>query len=347
MNKMLLKLLVAGGLSLLLGSSVWGDVTPTNTWTSFYGSVFTRDNNDALIPAPAGTVIDAYTQSGLHVGTYTVSDAMPGPGKYPFMPVYGDDNTTLIIDGAQAGSIIFFRINDKDASPGGPNPIIWGQSYPIRNVDLSMLPSSLKVSMQPGTVKGQQIKPGDIVHFEIPVKNTGDGTDFYALSCSSSRPWQLISDTGLYCEPGHTIMLKVDLYVPDTADKKVNVTINYIVQSGTDTSLHVSGKLTGSFSTTDTPEDRSVLPGGFMLHQNYPNPYNPTTMISYDLSAASDVTLEIFNLLGRKMDHFELGRQTAGNHSFEYSAGQLPSGIYFYRIQAGDFSDMKKMVLMK
>ena len=84
-----------------------------------------------------------------------------------------------------------------------------------------------------------------------------------------------------------------------------------------------------------------------MLHQNYPNPYNPTTIISYDISAASEVTLEIFDVLGHKVDFLNLGRQSAGNHSFEYSAGQLPSGIYFYRLQAGEFSDMKKMVLMK
>ncbi len=216
-----------------------------------------------------------------------------------------------------------------------------------RNVDISMLPLSPKVSMQGSTVKGQTIKPGDIVHFLIPIKNTGDSPDFYALTCSSSRLWQIVSDTGLYCDPGQTIQLSIDLYVPDSADPKVNVSINYTVRSGTDPNLSVSGILRGFFSATDAPEDGSLLPGGFLLHQNYPNPYNPTTTISYDLSAASDVTLEVYDLLGRKVNHFDLGHQTAGNHSFKYTADSLPSGIYYYRVKAGDFSDVKRMVLMK
>jgi hypothetical protein len=89
------------------------------------------------------------------------------------------------------------------------------------------------------------------------------------------------------------------------------------------------------------------LPNNFSISQNYPNPFNPVTTIQYMLPISSDVTLEIFDILGRKVDALVDSRQQPGNHQITWNAADKPSGIYFYKISAGDFTETKRMVLLK
>jgi hypothetical protein len=96
----------------------------------------------------------------------------------------------------------------------------------------------------------------------------------------------------------------------------------------------------------------SSLPREFALDQNHPNPFNPVTMIGFSLPQACDVSLDIFNIAGQKVASLVNGMLEAGNHNIEWdsrgSDGQpLASGIYFYRLRAGEFIDTKKMMLLK
>jgi len=88
-------------------------------------------------------------------------------------------------------------------------------------------------------------------------------------------------------------------------------------------------------------------PFEFTLDQNYPNPFNPSTMISYTLPTATDVKLSVFNVLGQEVATVVNEFQTAGSHSVNFSSANLASGVYFYTIKAGNFSDTKKMTFMK
>ncbi len=88
-------------------------------------------------------------------------------------------------------------------------------------------------------------------------------------------------------------------------------------------------------------------PSTFALNQNYPNPFNPATTISYQLSAVSNVTLKIYDVLGREVATLVNERQNAGNHTVVFDASLLPSGVYFYTVRFGGMSLTKKMVLMK
>ena len=89
------------------------------------------------------------------------------------------------------------------------------------------------------------------------------------------------------------------------------------------------------------------IPLTFKLEQNYPNPFNPSTIIQYNLPKTSKVSLKIYDILGRVVGTLVNGTQNAGKYSIEFNASRYASGVYFYRLQAGDNVSIKKMVLLK
>jgi hypothetical protein len=97
---------------------------------------------------------------------------------------------------------------------------------------------------------------------------------------------------------------------------------------------------------TDVNEVSST-PEGFYLYQNYPNPFNPTTKISYQILEPSFVTLKVYDMLGNEIKTLVNEEKPAGSYGVEFNGRELPSGIYVYKIQAGFFSQTKKMILLK
>jgi len=85
----------------------------------------------------------------------------------------------------------------------------------------------------------------------------------------------------------------------------------------------------------------------FSLSQNHPNPFNPSTTIVFDLPKSSNVTIEVYNVAGQKIQTLLNKKMQAGNHQVEFYAKDLSSGLYFYRIEAGEFQDVKKMILLR
>ena len=94
-------------------------------------------------------------------------------------------------------------------------------------------------------------------------------------------------------------------------------------------------------------EEEASLPAEYILMQNYPNPFNPLTTIRYSLPKSGMVVLSIYSLLGEELVRLEENDQPAGNHLFIWDASNFASGIYFYRLQAGDFVQTRKMLLLK
>jgi hypothetical protein len=92
---------------------------------------------------------------------------------------------------------------------------------------------------------------------------------------------------------------------------------------------------------------QSEVPSSVALEQNYPNPFNPTTEIRYQLAQPSQVRLRVFNALGDVVATLVDGPEDAGYKTVQFSAAGLASGVYFYRLQAGEFSAMRKLIVMK
>lgn len=89
------------------------------------------------------------------------------------------------------------------------------------------------------------------------------------------------------------------------------------------------------------------IPAGFVLSQNYPNPFNPTTTISFSLPTRSFVLLKVFDALGKAITTLLNEEISAGHHQIIFNGDHLSSGVYYYQIRAGDFSQTKKLILMK
>lgn len=89
------------------------------------------------------------------------------------------------------------------------------------------------------------------------------------------------------------------------------------------------------------------IPSKFKLNQNYPNPFNPETTISFVAPEAGKISLKIYNVLGENIDTIVKEYLAAGNYSYKWQANNLPSGVYYYTLKAGSFSETKKMVLMR
>jgi len=108
--------------------------------------------------------------------------------------------------------------------------------------------------------------------------------------------------------------------------------------------------VSGDFIISDTPASIELPeknPKAFALHANYPNPFNPSTIINYELPTTNDVNLSVYNSLGQIVVTLVSGKQEAGHHQVEWEATGFASGIYFYRIEAGEFQAVKRMVLLR
>ncbi len=121
---------------------------------------------------------------------------------------------------------------------------------------------------------------------------------------------------------------------------------NLIFNEGNPIGLITNGYIIVT-NPTDVREYRSGVPNQFALSQNYPNPFNPSTMIRYDLPKSEQVVIKVYDIVGREISTLVDSRQEAGFKEVQWNASNLPSGIYFYRISAGNFSDVKKMMIVK
>ncbi len=148
-------------------------------------------------------------------------------------------------------------------------------------------------------------------------------------SIDSGKSWNEISSSGL-----------TNMY--DSSVTCFAVSPNGYLYAGT-----AGGKVFRSFQPVTDIKDNFVLPKTYTLNQNYPNPFNPSTRITFTLLHSSTVSLKVFDLLGREVTILKNGREEAGEHTINWDATAMQSGVYFYRLITDGWSEMKKMIFMK
>ena len=103
----------------------------------------------------------------------------------------------------------------------------------------------------------------------------------------------------------------------------------------------------GTYEYSDVVEVEWRAFNSYLLEQNYPNPFNPTTTIGFGIKEKSDVKITILNSIGEEVAVVLDEEKDSGYHTVEFNAANLPSGVYFYQLSAGQFTSMKKMLLLK
>ena len=120
---------------------------------------------------------------------------------------------------------------------------------------------------------------------------------------------------------------------------------NYTVNAGRSSPLRWDSASV-NIVITDV-SDNSQHPNEFRLYNNYPNPFNPTTIIRYSIPEASFTSIRIYNELGKEVSALVNETKSAGTYEVEFNASNLSSGVYYYKLQAGSFTETKKMILTK
>jgi hypothetical protein len=137
-----------------------------------------------------------------------------------------------------------------------------------------------------------------------------------------------------------TDTVKVVNLRPSSTAITITVTATDVDNSRISTSFTVTTSGVGVAVPTEIPTE-------FSLSQNYPNPFNPSTTISYGLPNASNVSLKIYNILGEQVASLVNKVMPAGYHTVNFDASKLASGMYIYRLEAGSFVQVKKMMMLK
>jgi len=190
------------------------------------------------------------------------------------------------------------------------------------------------------------------------LKTTNGGNNWIQLGTvftNFARTFHFANDLTGYAVGDNNIYKKttnggVNWYLQNTA---ANITMNdnffvsvnegYVVGSGG----FIMKTGTGGGSFVGLEQTGNEIPNDFSLSQNYPNPFNPSTNISFDIPVASNVRLAVYNILGKEVMLMANEILSAGKYNVSLDASDLPSGTYFYRLEAGSFTAIKKMILIK
>ena len=216
------------------------------------------------------------------------------------------------------------------------------------------------VFLAPGKFLGD-LTPYDQGTIKFDLKNTVDnGQDSLSgygnvkISSSSSSAEKNVVPLGYYSEwTSFTIPLTAndwglaesgwDSLISDVTEISIQMDgqWNYYDRSGLD-NFSIN-----PFSSDVKPYLIDSHPSKYKLDQNYPNPFNPTTRIRFSISELSFVKLKVYDIVGNEIETLVNQEKPAGSYEVQFSAVDLPSGVYFYRIQTGGFIDTKKMILLK
>jgi Zn-dependent metalloprotease len=326
-----------------------------------------------------------YPFIGPHAENATINGKYFTPGSDTLLvqsvinnPKNHELETMLIIssfDQTVRDSIYLF--DDGMHEDGGPDDSLWGGNWPVTTAEKIYSIAITTVSLDSGysnifrgseyfTTIGPIVtqgwtkyfvedsipNPGDLLGFKIHLKNEG------LMGVAENISTQLSSD-----HPDVTVISGNtnygDIIAGSTTESLLGNAIEISPNISRDTTIYLPLKISSGgvhfwddslrfdIIVSALVENEKKIPRKFDLKQNYPNPFNPSTTIEFDLPKATDVRIEVYNIAGQKIQTPLNEKMAAGTHEVEFNAQDLSSGVYFYRIEATEFQDVKKMILIK
>jgi len=334
------------------------DGSGTEEWSQAYGGSYMDIGEGVQQTSDGGYILTGETKS-YGAGSYDVylvkTDAS---GTEEWSQAYGggDDDKGYCIQQATDGGYI---TAGSTRSFGAGSADVWvlkieGEA-PLPDVSIEIVPDSPPVIVPQGGSFGFS---GTLTNNTDQPRVIDAGTMAVGPEKNVYGPFKKFRDLEL--APYETHMAHFDQQVNDRAPLGVYTYIAYcgdypstvidssffhveVIQAQFTKAGEDGWVLTGSFLQGDLTE----LPIEFALLGNYPNPFNASTMIEYQLPEASDVKLEVYNLIGEKVATLVNGAEEAGYKTVIWDASEVSSGLYFYRLTCGDFSEAKMMMLVK
>ncbi len=326
------------------------------------GKLFRTTNSgnswDTIIVSPnylsdVSSIYFFNTNTGIVTNTYY---------PYVFRTTNGGLNwTSFYLSGNGSGGLNFLNAStgylfsyQNYLCPSCPNPY----SKVFKTIDGGVNWNEIFYFQHNNGVKGLKFVTVDTGYMNISgtiSKTVNGGLNWYnvLLHCDGNEI-KVLSSNILYCGSYKTMNGGINWSFFNTKIQSIN-SIHFIDNN---TGILVGGNGAGILRTTDggeiissvySTQISSNIPQQFLLHQNYPNPFNPSTIINYQLTISSDVTLKVFDLLGKEVAQLVNEKQNAGSYAVDFNSTEfnLPSGIYFYTLNAGEFKETRKMVLIK
>ena len=138
--------------------------------------------------------------------------------------------------------------------------------------------------------------------------------------------------------------------VSNSANTRITSSVGVAFDGSTSngTSIIITGFLSNyGLIITGIDDKQAFVPTVYRLNQNYPNPFNPSTIINFQIPEEGFVTLKVYDILGREVKTLVNENKTAGNYKIDFDAGKLASGVYVYRLNSKNFTEAKKMLLLR
>ena len=297
------------------------------------------------------------------------------------LTLWGDDSITAVVDGFQAGDTLAFRhfdgVEERDLA------VTYDQSDPIYEADTFVsnglyvlasaevvTPPDVEVTLTPLSAPLTIPPEGGTFDYDVSLVN-------HTAETRTADVWVNLGGDGVSLTlgpvpvtlaPGDTLLKTLTQNVPASAPSGAYTLTGYVggfplmddadafpfeKTAGKGGSAPAVTDWASTFDRLDVAAaseasaDEAVVPERFALGANYPNPFNPSTVITYDLPEARAVTLTVYDVLGRRVARLDEGVRAAGRHRLRFDASRLSAGVYVYAIEAGDFRASRRMVLLK
>ncbi len=318
----------------------------------------------------ASTAITNANGESIGFADSIIIDAMPG--AMPIVPVTGSyappvgyvvpNGTYTARLGSFGDSVAYCRIfgdsasycyGRSDATPSQSDNVRLADGFSIGNGDNALKHMNFRTIVPRDSIEltfdinnvsaspGDSLKLRELMHSDLLIANYGVGKT-YDLDLYLGSPTR----AGRFSHPSVPLNSNSShRIVPpwnDLATQPVKILIDSHNSGTFDDSIFVSNRTTGTGGLL-SPE----MPGEFRLDQNYPNPFNPSTTIRYGLPHKTAVQLTVYNTLGQSVSTLVNGEQEAGYHEVKFEGSGLSSGVYFYRLRAGDFVETKRLLLLR